>query len=224
MQRRRVVGGVHPAGAAPRVAREIPDRRAFHRSRRSAARRGLLASVPAPPTARRWRAADGGPVRQRTAAEESPRSGRHGVGREPDGRESEPRSRNDTARWDGDGAAPEAPPGSGETADSPGASPDRREEESPRPSRRARSRMLPETERGLLPRPGRSGGRPPGRYPPDTLYRETAGRLKHEEGVGRDPIVRPGARRRAPVDVLRPVLVRARDVVEAAVRRPPPTR
>ena len=105
--------------------------------------------------ARRWRAADGGPCRQRPAAEESPRSGKHGVGREPDGRESELRSRNDTARWDGEGGAPEIPSGYGETADSPGASPDRRDEPFPRPSRRARSRMLPETERGLLPRPGR---------------------------------------------------------------------
>lgn len=31
-----------------------------------------------------------------------------------------------------------------------------------RPSRKARSRMLPETERGLLPRPGRPGEKSPG--------------------------------------------------------------
>jgi hypothetical protein len=35
----------------------------------------------------------------------------------------------------------------------------------PRPSRRARSRMLPETERGLLPRPGRTGEKSPVRIP-----------------------------------------------------------
>ena len=38
----------------------------------------------------------------------------------------------------------ETPSGTGETADFPGASPERREEEFPRPSRRARSRMLSE--------------------------------------------------------------------------------
>ena len=108
--------------------------------------------------ARRWRAADGGPSRRRPAAEESPLSGKHGVGWEPDGRESEQRSRNDTARWHHEGVAPEHPSGSGETADSPGASPNGRDEPFSRPSRRARSRMLPETKRGLLPRPGRPVG------------------------------------------------------------------
>ena len=34
-----------------------------------------------------------------------------------------------------------------------------------RPSRKARSRMLPETERGLLPRPGRPGEQSPGCLP-----------------------------------------------------------
>jgi len=109
----------------------------------------------APVLARRWRAADGGTCRQRPTAEESPHFGEHGVGWEPDGRESELRSSNDTARWYGDGAAPEVPPGPDETAVSPEASPDRRCEEFPRPPRRARSRMLPEPEWGLLPRPGR---------------------------------------------------------------------
>jgi len=145
--------------------------------------------------ARRWRAADGDTCRRRPVAEESPLSGKHGVGREPDGRESELRSRHDTARRDGDGAASEAPPGYDETAASPGASSERRGEVFPGPSRRARSRMLPEPERGLLPRPGRlvrklagrrpknasfwagnplpsrpgltGGGLPPGLFPPD---------------------------------------------------------
>ena len=66
-----------------------------------------------------------------TAAEESPLSGRRGVGWEPDGRESELRSRNDTARRHRDGVAPEDPPGSGETAASPGASSEWRGEVSP---------------------------------------------------------------------------------------------
>jgi len=83
------------------------------------------------PDARRWRAADGGPGRQRPAAEESPLSGKHGVGREPDRRESERRSRNDTARRDGEDEASEDPSGNGETAASPGASPERRDEEFP---------------------------------------------------------------------------------------------
>lgn len=81
--------------------------------------------------ARRWRAADGGPYRQRTAAEESPHFGRHGVGWEPDGRESELRSRNDTVRRDGEGVALETPLELGETADSPEASPNGRKEEPP---------------------------------------------------------------------------------------------
>ena len=120
--------------------------------------------------ARRWRAADGGPSWQRPAAEESPLSGKHGVGREPDRRESERRSRNDTARWDGEDGASEDPSGNGETAASPGASPERRDEEFPRPSRRARSRMLPETERGLLPRPGRLVRKLGGRRPKNTRF------------------------------------------------------
>src|SRR5580658_6910541 len=66
------------------------------------------------------------PSRRRPAAEESPHFGEHGVGWEPDGRESELRSRNDTARWYGEGGAPEVPSGYGETAASPEASPDRR--------------------------------------------------------------------------------------------------
>jgi hypothetical protein len=37
--------------------------------------------------------------------------------------------------------------------------------EASRPSRKARSRMLPETERGLLPRPGRPGEKSPGCLP-----------------------------------------------------------
>src|SRR5580658_613097 len=87
---------------------------------------GYLGRSRLPPVARRWRAADGGPSRQRPAAEESPHFGEHGVGWEPDGRESELRSRNDTARWYGEGGAPEVPSGYGETAASPEASPDRR--------------------------------------------------------------------------------------------------
>ncbi len=111
--------------------------------------------MPGSSGARRWWAADGGPCRKRTAAEESPHFGERGVGWEPDGRESELRSRNDTARWDGDGVALEAPPGRDETAGSPEASSERRGDEFPGPPRRARSRMLPRTEWGLRPRPGR---------------------------------------------------------------------
>ena len=92
------------------------------------------------------------------------RCGKRGVGREPDGRESELRSRNDSARWDGEEVASEAPSGDDETADPPGASPERREEEFPRPSRRARSRMLSEQKgayyRGRASPPNRRGGVP----------------------------------------------------------------
>src|ERR1700730_5507187 len=62
------------------------------------------------------------------AAEESPQSGNPGGGPEPAGREPELRSRNDTVRRDGEDAASEAPPEHGETADSPGASSERRKE------------------------------------------------------------------------------------------------
>lgn len=115
--------------------------------------------------ARRRRAADGGPCWQQPTAEESPLSGSHGGGREPTEREREPRSRNDTARGHGEGDAPEDPSGYGETADSPGASPSDGRKKASRPSRKARSRMLPETERGLLPRPGRPGEQSPGCLP-----------------------------------------------------------
>src|SRR5579871_4761007 len=110
--------------------------------------------------ARRRRAAAGGGPGRRYPAEEGPHSGGHGGGWEPAGRESEQRSSNDTVRGHGEGAALEDPPGPGETAVSPGASPDRRDEPAPRPSRRARSRMLPEPEWGLLPPPGPAVGKP----------------------------------------------------------------
>lgn len=148
--------------------------------------------------ARRWRAADGGPCRQRPAAEESPRSGKHGVGREPDRRESELRSRNDTVRWYGEGVALEDPPEYGETADSPGASPDGRYEAFPRPSRRARSRMLPETERGLLPRPGRRVRKLAGRRPGNCGFRagnSSRGRPSvTEPALGHRPRLGPAGR------------------------------
>jgi hypothetical protein len=160
---RRPSGADDSRGLVPRATRSGPPStisRFGSRSRagRSAAARDqpiLIGDAPPWTPARRWRAADGGPRRQRRAAEESPHFGEHGVGWEPDGRESELRSSHDTARRYGEGVAPEVPPGSDETAVSPEASPDRRDEEFPRPSRRARSRMLPEPEWGLLPRPGR---------------------------------------------------------------------
>jgi len=155
--------------------------------------RSLFASTRGRSFARRWRAADGGPSRQRPAAEESPRSGKHGVGWEPDRRESELRSRNDTARWHGEGVASEDPSGTGETADSPGASPDGRDEPFPRPSRRARSRMLPETERGLLPRPGRHVSKMTCRRPGNHGFR--AGNLE-------DPRIAFPIQRRSPTELL----------------------
>jgi hypothetical protein len=94
----------------------------------SVRRREALVALNPPKRARRWRAADGGPSWQRPAAEESPHFGERGVGREPDGRESELRSSHDTVRWYGEGVAPEVPLGYGETAVSPEASPDRRDE------------------------------------------------------------------------------------------------